>query len=187
MKIRLSRVVAGLLILFVHASGLPNGAEGMNFPDVQSYKGVAGVQVAVISYENMNDISLTAADIIKHVKNSLEKSGVSLHHGSQLVAANASPREAQKGNQSHDALLGIRMRRTEDSALFGASKIGVVTLTMSLFQPVTVKENQHVTHAITWNDSRSISGASRRPRKILEALDELLAAFVKDFAPAASK
>ena len=84
------------------------------------------------------------------------------------------------------AILGISLRRTEDSALFGAAKAGSVAVTLQLFQQVTVKHNHHSTHAITWSESLSVSGGSKRPKKILEVLDKLVDMFVEDFLVAQS-
>ena len=157
-------------------------AELPKFPDKKSFSNVSGVNVEILTYDNMSAVAITPADIKKHVIGNLEKAGVRVSKINRLVSANKPLKKRKEVQPAENyAILGIRLIRTEDSALFGATKIGSVAVTMHLFQQVIMKHNQHSTHAITWSETRSVSGASKRPKKIFDAVDQLLEAFTQDF------
>ena len=126
-----------------------------------------GVSVEILSYDNMSGVSITPAEIKKYVVKILERAGISVSHISRLVSVQ-SPLKKQEDEQPEDyAILGVRLKRTEDAALFGTMKAGSVAVTLHLLQRVIVEHNQHSTHAITWSETLSISGASKRPKENL--------------------
>jgi len=140
----------------------------------------------MLAYENMAEVSLTPEEIKAHVVSQLVKAGVTVDQGNQLRSQAHSPKKGRRIKPDGMAILGVKIRRTEDSAMFVA-KIGSVAVMLHLFQRVIIGHNQHATHAITWSESRSILGGSKRPKKILEALDALVAKFVGDFRATPSK
>ena len=161
-------------------------AESLHFPDRKSFSRLHDVSVEILSYENMNAVELTSTDIQTYVIKRLSKARVSVSNGSRFTADNKLHEKLKVVPPESPAILGIRLRRTEDSALFGAAKIGNVAVTLQLYQRVTIKLNNHSTQAITWSESQTISGGSKRPQKILDALDKLLDMFVIDFLAARS-
>ncbi|GJL64672.1 MAG: hypothetical protein NPIRA04_33260 [Nitrospirales bacterium] len=174
----LIQVLIVFIVSLVHFS--PSWATHPKFPDRLAFSQVPGVQVEMLAYENMDEVSLKPEEIKAHVAKQLRKAGIPVDEGSQLRQEIHSPKKQQPSKSDDMAILGIRVARTEDSAMFVA-KIGSVTVTLHLFQRVKVEHNQHSTQAITWSESRSILGGSKRPKKIFEALDALVKVFVRDF------
>ena len=156
-------------------------SEPPKFPDRKSFHGISEVSVDMLSYENMSEIALVPADLIARVKTTLREAGIVVSNDNRLKGKKRKNGGKTGINTERLAILGTRLKRTEDSALFGTTKIGSVVVTMHLFQQVTVKHNHHSTHAITWSESLSVSGGSKRPKKILDALDKLVNMFVRDF------
>ncbi len=157
-------------------------SEPHKFPDRQSFAGISAISVKMLSYENMDEISLTPSDLIRHIETTLQKAGISVNNINRLPGNESKKRKRADKRSSEIPILGIHMKRTEDSALFGATTIGIVTVTLRLYQQVTIAHNRHSTQAITWSDSLSVSGGSKRPKKIFDALDKLLDMFARDFA-----
>ncbi|WP_447968521.1 hypothetical protein [Nitrospira sp. M1] len=176
--------LGGLTLLAVCAASLcimsPALANPPKFPDQQSFAHVSGIDVEVLAYENMDDVSLTAEAMKAYVLKQLVKAGLLGDHRSPSLQETRSSKNVKKGKPESLVILGIRVRRTEDSAMFVA-KIGSVAVALQLFQQVTITHNQHPTQAITWSESESILGGSKRPKKIFEALDRLLEKFAHDF------
>ncbi|GJL54876.1 MAG: hypothetical protein NPIRA02_20080 [Nitrospirales bacterium] len=158
----------------------PAWANPPKFPDRQSFSHVPGVYVEVLAYENMDEGSPTPEEMKSHVAKQLVKAGLFVNQGDRSFPKARSSEKVKTVKSQSLAMLGIHVRRTEDSAMFVA-KIGSVAVTLQLFQRVKIVHNQHETHAITWSESQSILGGSKRPKKILEALDRLVEMFAHDF------
>ncbi|GJL52620.1 MAG: hypothetical protein NPIRA01_38470 [Nitrospirales bacterium] len=185
MMIRLG-IIQVLIVLIVPLFLFsPSWATHPKFPDRLSFSQVPGVQLEMLAYENMDEVSLKPEEIKAHVAKQLRNAGIHVDEGSQIHQDIHSPRKNQSSKSDGMAILGVRVNRTEDSAMFVA-KIGNVAITLHLFQRVKVERNQHSTQAITWSESRSILGGSKRPKKIFEALDALVKMFVRDFQVAPS-
>ena len=173
--ISLALVVVGLCL------SLAPQSRALTFPDRESFSNVSSVSVEILSYDNMSEVSLTPADIKAYVIKNLEKAGVGVTNVMRVVKSKTPQKKLNDESSDEHALLGISLIRTDEPALFGVTKIGSVAVTVHLFQRVTIEHNQRSTHAITWSESRSVSGASKRPKKILAVLDQLLEVFTGDF------
>lgn len=144
------------------------------FPDRESFRGLQGIQVDPVSFENMENVNLSS-DVIKvQIETTLGRGGIIV-----LKEKDAAEKLGTESPSKNFGILTARIRRSETPMPLGG-KINSFAITLKLFQQVHTLPAQHQTWAITWVQSRSVIVGTQRPKRILEAIDEMMQSLIKD-------
>lgn len=145
------------------------------FPDPAAFKGLKSVIVEPVALQNMTALKISGDEIQDRVHAALTKGGIN------AVKRNRSAGKTRIAPPTADiGALQVTIQRAEAPVFFG-SNINNFLISVKLFQRVVLPSTRQDSWAITWFDSRSEIVGTKRPKRIIEIVDELIQLFIQDF------
>lgn len=168
-----------LMLLFLAVCVWPSSSRAGwiedQFPDPAVFKGLKALVVESVALKNMTEVNVSSDQIKDRIHTVLTKRGIATMKSKMPPGKNRiTPPAADIG------ALQVTIRRAEAPVFLG-SNINSFSISVKLFQQVVLPLTQQTTWAITWFESRSEIVGTRRPKRILAIVDELIQLFIQDF------